>query len=452
VHTGGDLAFLVGTLKALDAMNGIDDEFVAAHTEGFPAVLESVRATPWSDIEAQSGASRDDMDRFAGLLRDKPNAVFVWSMGLTQHAHGVRTIHALVNLALARGLFGAPRRGLMPIRGHSGVQGGAEVGCAPAIDAATRERWSALWGFHVPEGPGLTASEMVAASARGEIDAFWMVGGNFLETLAGETQTREALRRPRLRIHQDIIVTSAMLVEPSDTVLLLPATTRYESPGGGTETSTERRIIFSPEIGGRRIGEARPEWQVFGDVVARARPAVGAKVRFESAQAIRREIAEAVPLYAGIERLAARGDQVQWGGPNLYSHGQFDTASGRAVAVVVPMVSRAQGPGEFLVSTRRGKQFNSMVQHEVDPLTGASRDAVLMSVADAEGLGIRDGDPIALVSPHGRFEGRAHIAPILSGNFEVHWPEGMGLLAPDLLDEDSGEPDYNAVVRVEQER
>jgi len=452
VHTGGDLAFLVGTLKALDAMNGIDDEFVAAHTEGFPAVLESARATPWSDIEAQSGASPDDMGRFAALLRDKPNTVFVWSMGLTQHAHGVRTIHALVNLALARGLFGAPRRGLMPIRGHSGVQGGAEVGCAPAIDAATRERWSALWGFHVPEGPGLTASEMVAASARGDIDAFWMVGGNFLETLAGETQTREALRRPRLRIHQDIIVTSAMLVEPSDTVLLLPATTRYESPGGGTETSTERRIIFSPEIGGRRIGEARPEWQVFGDVVARARPAVGAKVRFESAQAIRREIAEAVPLYAGIERLAARGDQVQWGGPNLYSHGQFDTASGRAVAVVVPMVSRAQGPGEFLVSTRRGKQFNSMVQHEVDPLTGASRDAVLMSVADAEGLGIRDGDPIALVSPHGRFEGRAHIAPILSGNFEVHWPEGMGLLAPDLLDEDSGEPDYNAVVRVEQER
>ena len=323
---------------------------------------------------------------------------------------------------------------------------------AGRIDAATRERWSALWGFHVPEGPGLTASEMVAASARGEIDAFWMVGGNFLETLPGETHTREAMRRPRLRIHQDIIVTSAMLVEPSDTVLLLPATTRYESPGGGTETSTERRIIFSPEIAGRRIGEARPEWQVFGDVVARARPAVAGSVRFESAQAIRREIAEAVPLYAGIEHLAARGDQVQWGGPRLYPDGQFDTASGRAAAVVVPMVSRAPGPGEFLVSTRRGKQFNSMVQHEVDPLTGASRDAVLMSAVDAEGLGVRDGDPIALVSPHGRFEGRAHIAPILPGNFEVHWPEGMGLLAPDLLDEESGEPDYNAVVRVEQGR
>src|SRR4029077_10505810 len=119
--------------------------------------------------------------------------------------------------------------------------------------------------------------------------------------------------------------------------------------------------------------------------------------------------------------------------------GRFNTASGRALAVVVPMVSRAQGPGVFHVSSRRGKQFNSMVQHEVDPLTGASRDAVLMSADDAEGLGVRDGDPIALVSPQGRFEGRAHIAPILSGNFEVHCPEGMGLLAPDLLDEQSGE-------------
>ena len=51
-----------------------------------------------------------------------------------------------------------------------------------------------------------------------------------------------------------------MLVEGAGDVLLLPATTRYESPGGGTETSTERRIIFSPEIPGRRIGSARPEW------------------------------------------------------------------------------------------------------------------------------------------------------------------------------------------------
>ena len=31
-------------------------------------------------------------------------------------------------------------------------------------------------------------------------------------------------------------------------VILLPAKTRYEQDDGGTETTTERRILFSPEI------------------------------------------------------------------------------------------------------------------------------------------------------------------------------------------------------------
>ena len=142
------------------------------------------------------------------------------------------------------------------------------------------------------------------ASAAGAIDVFWIVGGNFLETLAGASRNRAALARPGLRIHQDIVVNRAMLVEPSDTVLLLPATTRYEIPGGVTETSTERRIIFSPEIPGRRIGSARPEWEVFGDVCARVRPEDAEKIRFQSTAAIRAEIARAIPLYAGIETLA----------------------------------------------------------------------------------------------------------------------------------------------------
>src|SRR5712691_4473225 len=101
--------------------------------------------------------SRDVVVEFARLLAAKPNAVFVWSMGLTQHPRGVDTIRALVNVGLARGLPGRVNRGLVPIRGHSGVQGGAEVGCAPAVDAATAERWSAVWGFPVSPGRGWTA-------------------------------------------------------------------------------------------------------------------------------------------------------------------------------------------------------------------------------------------------------------------------------------------------------
>lgn len=452
VHTGGDLAFLIGVFRALveaDA-NAIDDAFVREHASGFEEARAAALAAQWEALEQESGASRDAMRRFAWLLNDRPNAIFVWSMGLTQHAHGVRTIKALVNVALARGLVGREGRGLMPIRGHSGVQGGAEVGCAPAVDARTAERWSRAWGFPVAAGRGLTAAEMVEASARGDIDAFWIAGGNFLETLPDHDRNRRALERPRLRVHQDIVVTSSMLVEPSGDVLLLPAATRYESPGGGTETSTERRIIFSPEIPGRRIGSARPDWWAFGEVCARVRPAEADRIRFPDAAAIRAEIARAIPLYAGIERLAAKGDQVQWGGPILFAGGRFATPDGKAH--FTPLAPRGVGlpRDRFHVSTRRGKQFNSMVQRDRDPLTGAARDEVLMSDADARRLGIGDGARVRLVSPHGEFRGRVRLAPIKPGNLEVHWPEGMALLSGAAIDPESLEPDYNSTVTVER--
>src|SRR4051812_41371254 len=319
VHTGGDLAFLIGVLRALIEMNGIDEAFVRDRTVGFAEARDAALAADWEALERESGAGQGHMQAFARLLIERPNTVMVWSMGLTQHAHGVETIKALMNVGLARGLPGGPNRGLVPIRGHSGVQGGAEVGCVPGIDAATRARWSAVWGFAPPDTPGWTTSEMIDHAAAGDVDLFWIVGGNFLETLPDAHRSRRALERPRLRVHQDIVLSSSMLVESDGDVLVLPAATRYESPGGGTETSTERRIIFSPEIPGRRIGSARPEWQVFGEAMARAFPERAGQIRFESAEAIRAEIGRAVPLYNGIEHLRAKGDQVQWGGRTLYA-------------------------------------------------------------------------------------------------------------------------------------
>jgi anaerobic selenocysteine-containing dehydrogenase len=89
-----------------------------------------------------------------------------------------------------------------------------------------------------------------------------------------------------------------------------------------------------------------------------------------------------------------------------------------------------------------------MVQQAIDPLTGAGRDAVFISPADAEALKVAEGAPIRLRSEHGTFDGRARRAPIAPGNLEVHWPEGNVLIGP-AVDPDSLEPDYNAVVTVE---
>ena len=450
VHTGGDLEFLVGVFRALVELGGVDESFVRDHTAGFEDARAAALASDWTSLEQASGASRQDMEALASLLRARPEAVFIWSMGLTQHRHGVDTIRALVNVGLACGLPGRPNRGLVPIRGHSGVQGGAEVGCVPTVDRRTAARWEEVWGFPVPAFPGWTTVEMIDQAAAGNIDLFWIVGGNFLETLPDMDRSRAALRLPRLRIHQDIVLSSGMLAESDGDVVVLPAATRYESPGGGTETSTERRIIFSPEIPGRRIGSAKPEWWVFGEAMRRARPARGDKISFASAAAIRDEIARAVPLYSGIERLRAKGDEVQWGGPNLYADGRFATPDGRARFSVPAKRGASAASHHFLVSTRRGKQFNSIVQRPVDPLTGAARDDVLISAADLARLGMSDGERVELRSANGTFTGRLKTAVIKAGNLEVHWPEANGLLSGAAVDPESHEPDYNAEVTVER--
>jgi molybdopterin-dependent oxidoreductase alpha subunit len=450
VDTGGDLAFLKGVFKVLVSEDWVDRAFIEQHTSGFAAAKAAIFAESWESLERDSGSTRGAMRRFAETLRDARNAILVWSMGLTQHAHGVDTVAALLNVGLARGYVGREKAGLMPIRGHSGVQGGAEVGCTPSLYDEQRQEFETAWGFPLPAFKGLAAADMVQAAGRGELDVFWTVGGNFLETLPDPPAAARALGRVGTRIHQDIVLSSMMLVPPQDTVVVFPATTRYESPGGGTETSTERRIIFSPEVAGRRIGSAKAEWEVFGEVAARVRPELESRVRFPSSQAIRDEIGRSVPLYAGIERLREQGDQFQWGGPLLCEGGSFDTPTGKALFTVPKTHTREAGDGAFYVSTRRGKQFNSMVQHEVDPLNGATRDAVLISAEDAARLGIREGEKIRLTSATGSFTGRARTCAMKPGNLEVHWPEANGLLSGGKLDPLSREPDYNAVVRVER--
>jgi predicted molibdopterin-dependent oxidoreductase YjgC len=302
----------------------------------------------------------------------------------------------------------------------------------------------------VPAQPGLTAPEMIEAAGRGELDLLWMSGGNFLDVLPDPPAVEAALGRVPLRVHQDVVLTSQMLVEGDD-VVLLPVATRYEQEGGGTETTTERRIVFSPELP-RRVGEARTEWRLFADVVNRTRPARRPAFSWPSNQALRAEIARVVPLYAGIERLAATGDQVQWGGRHLCAGGEFPTPSGRARFSALDPPQRHLPDGAFVVSTRRGKQFNSMVQATVDPLTGAGRDAVMIDPADATRLGLAAGDRVRLRSDTGTYDGTVTLARLPAGTLQVHWPEGNALIAAGAEHREpvSKVPDYNAVVTVER--
>src|SRR5262249_30811971 len=77
VHTGGDIAFLNGVLKHLLASGGIDRDFVTAHTAGFDELLAELEQQPFDVLEQRSGASVDDMRRFADLYASAKRAVLV---------------------------------------------------------------------------------------------------------------------------------------------------------------------------------------------------------------------------------------------------------------------------------------------------------------------------------------------------------------------------------------
>jgi anaerobic selenocysteine-containing dehydrogenase len=284
-----------------------------------------------------------------------------------------------------------------------------------------------------------------------------------------------------------------MLVEPRDLVLLLPGQTRYEQPGGGTVTSTERRIRFTPEVPGPRIGEAMCEWEIFMRAgQAALDPANKHLLDWPDAASLRAEMDRCIPLYRGMAALTAEGQSVQYGGPLLCAGGVFanmpggrarftpltppDAAAGsepahsRAASAPAAMEGahlKVAATNAFYLATRRGKQFNSMVYGEHDPLTGATRrDAIFIAPEDAARLGLRDGDAVVLrpaapvadtaatasgaranASP--ALRGTCLLAPVKAGTLQAYWPEANVLIAS-RLDPASHEPDYNAWVTLEK--
>ena len=456
VRPGGDVAFACAALKLLIERGAVDQAFVAAHTHGWDELVADLDDRSLDELLDDAGLTRAQVEEFVDECAAADAAILLWSMGITQHRSSVDGVRAIVNLGLARGNVGRDGAGLMPLRGHSGVQGGAEMGAYATafpggieINERTAHELADAWGFPVPDHAGLTAPEMLEAAAAGELDVLWSSGGNFLDVLPDPVAVEAALDRVPLRVHQDILLSSQMLV-PGDDVILLPVATRYEQEGGGTETTTERRIVFSPEIP-RQVGEARSEWRLFADVATRVRPELHGAFDWADNQALRDEIADVVPLYAGIERLSATGDGVQWGGRHLCAGGIFPTADGRARFSLAFPPHHDVPDGMFTVATRRGKQFNSMVLAETDPLTGAARDAIYIDRDEAHTMGLADGDAVVLRSEFGSMAGHLKAVRLPRRSLQVHWPEGNVLLpaGPEHREPGSQVPDYNVLASIE---
>ncbi|MEJ8765543.1 FdhF/YdeP family oxidoreductase [Oceanobacillus sp. HCA-5259] len=467
VNIGGDIAFMHGIMKHWFEMeenvpgSALDHEFIAEHVNGLEELKQKVVAYDWETLEASSGITKERMLELAQLLAKSKSAVFVWSMGLTQHRFGTDNVSQVANLALLRGFLGREHCGLMPIRGHSGVQGSGEMGADPFVlpgggmDKDNRERVEQIWGFPIPKWQGdivgvSLENALLPENHERHLSLYYLSGGNFLETMPNPDFVERCLANIDLRVHQDIIFNTSTLVDAKEAVIVLPAMTRYEQEGGGTSTSTERMVYFSPEIKGPRIEEARCEWEVYVDLAKRVKPEESDLINFTSAAEIREEIAKAAPNYDGIQRLKNRGDLFQWGGAWLCEDGICPTPDGRGNLIAVEIPEHRKPEGHFHVTTRRGKQFNSMIYDELDPFNAADRDDVLMNELDAAELGVAEGDPIVVYNQYGMYKGQAKFVNIKAGNIELHWPEGNVVIPQGVYEEFAGIPEYTTLVIVEK--
>jgi molybdopterin-dependent oxidoreductase alpha subunit len=447
-HVGGDIAFLTGVAKTLLDRGALDRAFIAEATEGFEAFEQQVRATPWQDIERGSGVECPVIEKAADLYAAANNVVFGWAMGITQHEHGVANVQSIVNLALLRGMVGRPGAGLLPIRGHSNVQGMGSVGVTPQLKQATFERLEKELGVPLPATPGLDTMGCVQAAARGNMRAALCLGGNLFGSNPDAHFAARALGNLELVAYLSTTLNTGHTWGRARETLVLPVRARDEEPQQTTQESMFNFVRLS-DGGPARLEGPRGEVQVLA-TVARLLFGESSAVDWKGLQAhcaVRRLISKVVPGYEPIGAIDHTRHEFYVGG-RIFHAPRFPTPSGKARFTAHPLPPlRGTGGQLRLMTVRSEGQFNTVVYEEEDVYRGQERrDVILLNPADIERLGLGVDQPVTVRSAAGAMHGiRVRAFDIRAGNALMYFPEA-NVLVPTTTDPDSKTPAFKAVL------
>ncbi len=306
IAPGTNLALINAMMHVILHENLQNSEFITTRTENFAALAASVQNTTPAWAAAITGLAAEDIIQAARFFATAPTAMTLYCMGVTQHVTGTYTCRALANMTMLCGMVGRPSAGLLPLRGQNNVQGSCDMGALPetlpgyvqAGSTQGHDIFAPVWGdFSNKEGKKLT--EMMHAMQQGHIKALYVMGENPMLSDADKTSTENALRALDLLIVQDLFITeTAQLAH-----VILPAASSLEKDG--TFTNTERRVQRIRRALGP-VGEARPDWHILGDLMAR----IDGKVsQYSNAEDIFEEIRTVVPSYAGINYARLEAEQ-----------------------------------------------------------------------------------------------------------------------------------------------
>jgi formate dehydrogenase alpha subunit len=455
-RNGSDVALLNGLMHII-LREGLENrDFIASRTENFAALQAELAHWTPERAAAVTGLEPAQIVDAARLFGGAQRAMIVYSMGITQHSHGVDNVRAIANLALLTGSLGRPGTGVNPLRGQNNVQGACDMGALPNVytgyqsagDAAVREKFAAGWGVaRLPEAPGLMATHAMNRAAAGEMKGFFILGENPLLSDPDQEHVRRALERLEFLVVQEIFLSeTAQLAD-----VVLPAACYAEK--NGTFTSTERRVqrvrrAVAPP------GAARSDWEILGEL---ARRAGYQGMHYADAAAIMTEIARLTPSYAGInyQRIESLGlcwpcpDRTHPGTPILHRE-RFTRGLGHfSPTGYTPPAELPDAEFPLLLTTGRTyfHWHTGTMTRRTHLLDREERwPFVEVSPEDARQLDVRDGEQVLVASRRGEITARVRLTRMVPTGtifMPFHFAEGAAnALTHNVLDPEAGIPEY----------
>ncbi len=469
LNVGTDVALSNTVANHIITNNLHNKEFIAHATQGFEAYAESVSTWTLERGSAVTGVPAEAIAELAEAYATAETAQLLWTLGITEHHNAVDNVLSLCNLALLTGHIGRWGSGLVPLRGQNNVQGGGDMGALPnklpgfqdIVDPEARAKFEAVWGAPVPPEPGRHLTLMFEGMETGDMRAVYCIGENPADSEADVAHARKMLGQLDMLVVQDIFLTRT--AELADVVF--PASVGW-AESDGTVTSSERRV--------QRVraavpppGDARDDIEIITMLANH----MGADWGKPTSHELWDELRSLSPLHQGMswERLEAEGG-LQWpcpsedhpGSPFLHGWLWTEDLGGRdpsPFSVVEHAGPIEELTDEFPLRLTTGRaldSYNTGVQSGSMQSPIRYGNAIDLSTADAERLGVADGETVRVVSPRGSVEMPVRVLedlPVGLTFTTFHFPElvDVNVLTNDAWDKRSGTAEFKAAsIRIEK--
>ncbi len=449
-HIGGDAMLMTGITKAIIERGAVDESFVTHHAQGWDELVQVISNLSWEQITEASGIARAEIDRIADLYASSRSTIFCWAMGITHQRNGVQNVQQIANMAIARGMLGGPGKGLMPLRGHSNVQGIGSVGVVPELKTPYLAALQKTLGVTLPSRPGLDTLACMEAARAGNMRLAWCFGGNLWGSNPDHAFASEALSSIDTIVHFNTTMNLGHVHGRGRETIVLPVLARDEETQATTQESMFNYVRFS-EGGQVRHQGPRAETSLIAEIADRV---MGASSPVDWKQmrdhaSIRSTIAQVVPGYGAIDvdSTAKRDREFQIEGRTF--HEPFFATEHRR-AVVHPIIPDA--PLEIasdqvrLMTMRSEGQFNTVVYEDHDFYRGQDRrDIILMNADDMARMGLVEDSRVDVRTEAGCMTVLARTFDVPSGNAAMYYPEA-NIIVPRSVDPKSRTPAFKGIV------